>query len=395
MILAVGAGDLGPHRLGVLVAEVENMADLDAARRQPLAFGNRAPGLLVMHLVGGGIGRGPALDDAADLGIVGEVGVGARHRQLEIVAMTEHLALAGIGQDDEFMAEIAADRPGIGAHRDRLQPQAREGAEIGDEHPVVSRLGTLEVEVEGIGVLHQEFARSHHAEARPHLVAELPLDMIEVERQVLVRLDVGAEDLGDHLLVGRAEQHVALVAILDAQHLLAIVVVAAAFAPQLGRLDGRHQDFQRAGPVLLLAHDAADLVENALSQRQPGEAAGRLLADHAGPQHQAVRDDLGLARILFQYGQEIARKPHEQSRHEWKNAAGIGGNAGEAVCTRFIAISATIENPIRRPSRSLNTCLNFRHAAAARLCNAAYQCLLPSKFLRDISSAVRVMFCDK
>ena len=102
-------------------------------------------------------------------------------------------------------------------------------------------------------------------------------------------------------------------AVLDAQHLLAVVVVAAALAPQIGRLDGRHQDFQRAGPVLLLAHDPADLVEHALAERQPGEAAGRLLADHAGAQHQPMRDDLGLARRLFQDGQEIARKPHEGS----------------------------------------------------------------------------------
>ena len=60
-------------------------------------------------------------------------------------------------------------------------------------------------------------------------------------------------------LVGPIE-HVALVPVLDAQHLLAVVVVAAAFAPEIGRLDGRHQDLERAGAVLLLAHDLLDLV---------------------------------------------------------------------------------------------------------------------------------------
>ena len=80
MILAVRAGHLGAHRLGILVAEVENVADLDAARRKPVAFGDRVPGRLVMHLVGRGVGRRPALDDAADLGVVAEVGVVARHR---------------------------------------------------------------------------------------------------------------------------------------------------------------------------------------------------------------------------------------------------------------------------------------------------------------------------
>ena len=65
-------------------------------------------------------------------------------------------------------------------------PMPGEGAQIGDEHAVVGVLGAGEIEVERIGVLHQEFAPAHHAEARPHLVAELPLDVIEVERQVLV-----------------------------------------------------------------------------------------------------------------------------------------------------------------------------------------------------------------
>ena len=39
------------------------------------------------------------------------------------------------------------------------------------------------VDVEGIGVLHQELAPAHHAEPGPHLVAELPLDMIQNLRQ--------------------------------------------------------------------------------------------------------------------------------------------------------------------------------------------------------------------
>ena len=169
--------------------------------------------------------------------------------------MAEDLALAGLGQDDELVAEIAADRAGIGPHRDRLQAQAREGAQIGDEHAVIGVARAGLVEVEGIGVLHQELARAHDAEARPHLVAELPLDVVEVERQVLVGLDVGPEDVGDHLLVGRPVEHVALVPVLDAQHLLAVGVVAPALAPEIGRLDRRHQDLDGAGAVLLLAHD--------------------------------------------------------------------------------------------------------------------------------------------
>ena len=212
------------------------------------------------------------------------------------------------------MAEIAADRAGLGAHRDRLQSHPREGAQIGDEHPVVGAPRRRLVDVEGIGILHQEFAAAHHAEARTLLVAEFPLDVIEIERQAPVGFDVGAENLGDHFLVGRPVQQFALVAVGDAQHFRTVGVVAAALAPEVGELQRRHQQFQRAGAVLLLADDLLDLLQHPKAQRQPGIDAGRLLPHHAGAQHQPVRDDLGLFRILFQDGQKKPRQSHGQLR---------------------------------------------------------------------------------
>ena len=184
------------------------------------------------------------------------------------------------------------------------------------------------VEVERIGVLHQELARAHHAEARPHLVAELPLDVVEIERQVLVGADGRAKDFGDHLLVRRPIEHVALVPVADAQHLLAVVVVAAGFAPEIRRLDGRHQDLDRARAVLLLADDGANLVQDPDAERQPGVAARRLLPDHAGAQHEPMRDDLRLLGRLLQDRQEIAGKTHreaqmDQSAAEETPAAGL------------------------------------------------------------------------
>ena len=241
---------------------------------------------------------------------MGEIDVGARDFEVQIVLVAKHFALAGIGQDDEFVGQIAADRAALRHHRDRAQPHARESAQIGDEHAVIGMLGALEIEVERIGVLHQKFAPAHQAEARPHLVAELPLDVVEVERQILVRAHVAAEDRRDHFLVGRAVEHVALVAVLDAQHLLAIGLVAAAFAPEIRRLDGRHQKLDGAGAVLLLAHDLADLLEHPQTQRQEGINPGRLLADHAGAQHQPMGGDLRLLRGLTQIGQEEPGKAH-------------------------------------------------------------------------------------
>jgi hypothetical protein len=129
--------------------------------------------------------------------------------------------------------------------------------------------------------------------------------VVEVERQVLVGLDVGPEDVGDHFLVGGTEQHLAVVAVVDAQHLLAVIVVAATLPPQVGGLDGRHQDLDGAGPVLLLSDDVADLVEHALAQRQPRIDPRGLLFDHAGTRHQAVRDDFRILGIFLQNRQEV------------------------------------------------------------------------------------------
>ena len=171
------------------------------------------------------------------------------------VAVAKDLALAGVGENDEFVAEIAADRAGLGHHRHRFQSHAGEGAQIGHEHLVVGLARVIDGEIEGIGILHQEFAAAHHAEARPDLVAELPLNVIEDARQLLVGFDPVAEDRGDQLLIGGTVQHLALVAIADAQHLLAVDLIAAALPPDLGRLDGGHEQLERAGAVLLLAHD--------------------------------------------------------------------------------------------------------------------------------------------
>ena len=219
-------------------------------------------------------------------------------------------AFAGGGQDLEFVTHVAADRTALGNHGDRHEPHALEGAEIGDEHGLIGALGALIVIVEGIGVLHQELAPAHHPEARADLVAELPLDVEQVERQLAVALHVAAEDVHHVLLVGGAVEHLAIMAVADAQHLLAVGLVAAALLPPARRLDGGHEDLDGAGPLHLLAADLLHLLEDAKAQRQPVVDSRRRLLDHAGPQHQPVGDDLRLRRILLQDRHEVPRHAH-------------------------------------------------------------------------------------
>lgn len=78
---------------------------------------------------------------------------------------------------------------------------------------------------------YQELAPAHHAK-RPYLVAKLSLDVVEQFRQVAIALDLRADDLGHLLLIGRPVQHLAVMPIADAQHLLAVIFVASALPPQ-------------------------------------------------------------------------------------------------------------------------------------------------------------------
>ena len=237
------------------------------------------------------------------------------------------------------MAEVAADRAGVGAHRDRLQAHAGEGAQVGHEHPVVGVDGAGLVDVEGIVVLHQELAAAHHTEARADLVPELPLDMIEVLRQVAVALHAIAEEHRDHLLVGRSVEHLAIVPVLDAQHLGPVGIVAAALAPQVGRLDGRHQHFLGARRILLLAHDALDVAQHAQAERQPGIDAGAGLANEAGAEHQPVRNDLRFRRSLLHRRQKVLAHAHAES--VLGPAIGVAADCREQVEQRQTGAGST------------------------------------------------------
>ncbi len=313
----------GAHRLGILGAEVEDLAHLDAARAAAARLRHLVEDRLVMGLVGAGVKRGELLHHRLALRLVVIVDVARAEADIGHRTVIEHLRLAGLGQHQEFMGIVAADRPAVGAHRDRLQPHPLIGAQVADQMAVIGVQRVFLRQVEVVAVLHEELAPAHHAKARADLVAELPLDVIECQRQILVAADMGAEDVGDHLLVGRPIEHIAVVPVADAQHFLAVIVVAAALAPQVGRLDGRHQHFLDTGPVLLLAHDLLDLAQHLETQRQPGIDAGAGLADHAGPQHETVRDDLRLGGVLLERGKEILRQSHRKLILERNEAAAL------------------------------------------------------------------------
>ena len=124
--------------------------------------------------------------------------------------------------------------PGFHAVYTVIQPEALEDAAVGIEHVLVGGLQAFFIQMEGVGVFHQEFASAHHAETRADFVAEFALDLEEVDGQLFVRAQVAAHQIGNHFFVRRPQAVVALVAVLDAQQLRPVLLPAPRFLPQFG-----------------------------------------------------------------------------------------------------------------------------------------------------------------
>ena len=129
------------------------------------------------------------------------------------------------------------------------------------------------------------------------LVALLDLEVVEDQRQVAV----GAHDLrdveGDRLLVGHREHELRALAVGELEQLFDLQPPG--LAPQLGRLQHRHQHLLPADRVHLLADDRLDALVHAPAGGQPRPHAGAHLAHQAGAHHQLVRDRLGVGGGLL------------------------------------------------------------------------------------------------
>ena len=225
--------------------------------------------------------------------------------------------LAVLGQGHELGRDRAADLSGLRRHRAVLECQALADAGVGTRHLVVVLLQGLLRRMEGVGVLHEELAAAEQAEARPDLVAELHLDLVERQRQLAVGPHLVTHGRGDDLLMRGAEAEVPAVPVLETHELGAVDVPAARLVPQLRGLDGGHQHLLdcRSRPSLR-ARSARPSRKRALTKRQERVDARGCLADHACAQHEPVGDDLGLGGILFECG-HVQRAHTEGGSHRW------------------------------------------------------------------------------
>ena len=164
------------------------------------------------------------------------------------------------------MSLRATHDPDIGGDHDRLESQSLEGADVGIVLGLVADVEPGLVPVGAIGVLHDEFADTDQPATGARLIAPFGLEMVDLHRQLAVRLhDVGEEDTDD-LLVRHGQDHVSAVAVLEPAEFRADRVIAAARPPDIRWMDDRHLHLLAADPVLFLADDLLDSVADALAE---------------------------------------------------------------------------------------------------------------------------------
>ena len=237
------------------------------------------------HLVDGGRVRGRALLGCRRCGKVD----GFRFRsgqRLDVPGLAGRRlgegVLADLHRSQELLGFEAAHRAGHGVHRHVLQVETVEDALVCAALVHVCLDEAFLVEGEGVGVLHDELAAADQAGARTELVAVLGLDLVQGDGQVLVRGVHVLDQKGEHLLVGGGQQVIGLVAILQTEDVIAVLLPAMGGLVGFARQQGREVHFLGADAVDLLADDGLDLVQHAQTERQPGPDTGCGLADIAG-----------------------------------------------------------------------------------------------------------------
>ncbi len=98
------------------------------------------------------------------------------------------------------------------------------------------------VDVEGVGVLHDELADAEEAGLGAGLVAELGLDLVPDLGELLVAAELVAGDGGHDLFVGHGEAELGAFAVLEAEHVVAHDGPAAGLFPDLARVEGGEEE---------------------------------------------------------------------------------------------------------------------------------------------------------
>ena len=215
-----GGGDDGTHEA------LEGLRSLQGAAGD---LGVQFVHALHQGLNGGGVG---GVQNDCRRGVLGDFDFLGNHggHGLNVCRVAARGTHEGVltdgGRVQELFTAGATHRAGLCGHNDNLQTQTLEDALVGGAVRHVRLVQALIVNVEGVGVLHDELAAAQQTRAGARLIAVLGLNLVQVNRQVLVGGVQVLDQQGEHFLVGGCQQHVCTLAVLEAEEVVAVLVPA-------------------------------------------------------------------------------------------------------------------------------------------------------------------------
>ena len=169
------------------------------------------------------------------------------------------------------------------------------------------------VDIEGVGVLHDELSAAQNSGPWPGLVAVLGLDLEQQHREVLVGAVLPLDGEGEQLLVGRSEQIVVHPTVLEPEHPVAVFGPAVGGLVRCARQQRGEQDLLAADRDHFLADDVLDLAQHPQPERQPAVQARADRPDVAGSDQQLVAGHFGVGGIVTQGSQKQFGHPGDHS----------------------------------------------------------------------------------
>src|ERR1019366_4436715 len=204
---------------------------------------------------------------------------------------------SGVGVDHELLRLRAAHRTGIRLDGHKFQAAASQDSAVHGVMQIEAFVEARLVDVKGIAVLHGELAHAQEPRLGPRLVAKLGLNLIPDLRQLLVATQFAPGDGGHDLFMRHPQAQVGALAVLEAKHIVAHACPAAALLPGFARQNRRQKELL-PDLVHLLAHDADNLVQRALAEKEIVVDARSELADVAGADEELVAGHFGVCRGL-------------------------------------------------------------------------------------------------
>ena len=110
--------------------------------------------------------------------------------------------------------------------------------------------------VKRVGIFHDEFSGSQNTKSWPRFVPEFGLNLVVINRQLLMTAQLSAGNVGNDLFVGRAEAKIAIMPVFKfEQQALVIKLPTSGFFPKLTGLRDRHQQFLSARSIHFFPHN--------------------------------------------------------------------------------------------------------------------------------------------